>query len=389
MTLTHTILHPIQDRVFRMVHGNRLVYNTCWEDPRLDRRLLGIDGESRVVVITSAGDNALEYLLDNPVSVDCVDVNYRQNALLEFKRGVFSGFDHETLFSFFGEGGKRGCEHLYRVIRKELPEFAADYWDEHIGYFKPSGCRRSFYYHGTAGTMAWLFSRVLGVVKPGVRGRLLRMLEAESLDEQRSLYHELEPKFWDRLSDWIVGRQTTMTMLGVPRPQVALIVKKHPDGVRGYVKEKIRRVFTELPLHENYFWRVYITGRYTRECCPEYLKDEHFDTLRGKMSSLCSHTCTLTGFLHENPGQYTHFVLLDHQDWLAGHAPDALREEWEYILDNAAPGARVLMRTAGLDVSFIPGDIRERLYFFDDMTAPMHDLDRVGTYGSQHLAMVI
>jgi len=29
-------------RIFSLIHGNNLVYNTCWEDPRLDRRALAL-----------------------------------------------------------------------------------------------------------------------------------------------------------------------------------------------------------------------------------------------------------------------------------------------------------------------------------------------------------
>ncbi|MFO0944569.1 MAG: DUF3419 family protein [Planctomycetota bacterium] len=48
----------IGQRCFGMVHGNNLVYNTCWEDPRLDREALGLTAEHQVLVITSAGCNA-------------------------------------------------------------------------------------------------------------------------------------------------------------------------------------------------------------------------------------------------------------------------------------------------------------------------------------------
>ena len=62
MTYFSRISHKLQDRVFSLVHGNRLVYNTCWEDPRLDRELLDFSSDSRIVMITSAGDNALAYI---------------------------------------------------------------------------------------------------------------------------------------------------------------------------------------------------------------------------------------------------------------------------------------------------------------------------------------
>jgi S-adenosylmethionine-diacylglycerol 3-amino-3-carboxypropyl transferase len=98
---------------------------------------------------------------------------------------------------------------------------------------------------------------------------------------------------------------------------------------------------------------------------------------------------TITDFLKANPGKYTHFVLLDHQDWLAGHAPEALAEEWEEIFANAAPGAKVLMRSAGITHDFLPEQVEARLRFRPDLTEPLHATDRVGTYGSLHFAEIL
>ena len=78
-------------RMFNMVHGNNLVYNTCWEDPRLDRIALGLGSDDNVMVITSAGCNALDYALEAPKNVFAVDMNPRQNALLELKMAPRAG----------------------------------------------------------------------------------------------------------------------------------------------------------------------------------------------------------------------------------------------------------------------------------------------------------
>ena len=80
-----SISHRAQDAIFSQVHGGNLVYNTCWEDPRLDREMLNLQPDSRVVMITSAGCNALDYLLDGPAQIHAVDMNPRQNALLQLK----------------------------------------------------------------------------------------------------------------------------------------------------------------------------------------------------------------------------------------------------------------------------------------------------------------
>jgi len=54
-SLASQFIKATEDLVFHHVHGRQLIYNTCWEDPRIDRQLLKLDGGSRVVVITSAG----------------------------------------------------------------------------------------------------------------------------------------------------------------------------------------------------------------------------------------------------------------------------------------------------------------------------------------------
>ena len=51
------------------------VYNQIWEDPRVDLEALEIDGNSRVLTISSGGCNALNYLVQTPESVTAVDLN--------------------------------------------------------------------------------------------------------------------------------------------------------------------------------------------------------------------------------------------------------------------------------------------------------------------------
>jgi S-adenosylmethionine-diacylglycerol 3-amino-3-carboxypropyl transferase len=101
------------------------------------------------------------------------------------------------------------------------------------------------------------------------------------------------------------------------------------------------------------------------------------------------HNATVTDFLRKNPGQYSHFVLLDHLDWLAWQDTDALLEEWRLIFQNSRPGTRILMRSAGPDLSFLPPSVRSRLRFFPELTQSLHEQDRVGTYGSLHLGEVL
>ena len=57
------MLETLRRRWFSLIHLKNLVYNQCWEDPRLDRVALELTPSDRVVIITSAGCNALDYAL--------------------------------------------------------------------------------------------------------------------------------------------------------------------------------------------------------------------------------------------------------------------------------------------------------------------------------------
>lgn len=387
-TAQQNFFNTTHDFIFKNIHGNRLIYNQCWEDPRIDRQLLDLDQNSNVVMITSAGCNALDYSLDSPAQINCVDVNPRQNALLHLKLAFinFGSFDH--LFNMFGLGAHEAHEAMYGQVRHYLPAYAQQFWDNKIYYFKQSRTTLSFYYHGTSGNVAWLLSRCLLQTKKQLRRLFFDLIDADNLDEQKEIYARMEPSLWNSISCWLVEHPLVLAMLGVPRPQIKLIEKKHPGGVIGYVRNKLKRVFTEVNMSENYFWRVYLTGSYSQSCCPNYLRAANLETLQTNSEKIATHTTTLTGFLRENPDQYSHFILLDHQDWLAWHDPKGLREEWHLILENSRPGTKILMRSASPDINFIPTAVRASLRFHPELTQPLHQLDRVGTYGSLHFAEV-
>lgn len=380
------MIRGLQERLFGLIHGNRLIYNTCWEDPRLDRELLDLKPDSRVVAITSAGCNVLDYLLDGPAAIYAVDVNFRQNAVLSLKLALLEAGDHRALFSLFGEGGSLEYRDIYASLRYFLPEWAQLFWDKKIGYFNPKGLRHSLYWRGAAGDFAWAFNRMM---LPGKKKSLaLALLEAGSLAEQRHCYERLEPKLFSRGVTWLLRQPGTMAFVGVPAPQLSLVEQRYPGGLEGFLHDNLRRVFTGVPVQDNYFWRVYLTGAYTADCCPGYLAFRNFSTLHQRLDRVKVHTATVTEFLQAHPGTYSHFVLLDHQDWLAWHNTQALLEEWRQIFANSRPGTRILMRSAGADLSFLPETVTTRLRFFPELTQPLHLLDRVGTYGSLHLAEV-
>jgi len=383
-----TLTHRAQDAIFHRVHGGNLVYNTCWEDPRLDRQMLDLKSDSRVVMITSAGCNALDYLLDGPAEIHAVDMNPRQNALLQLKIAMIEWADFDDLFRLFGHGAHPKFESLLNGIKGDLHPFASRYWQAKSHYFHSSRLNPSFYYRGTAGKLAWLALHIFKRGSRRVRDCMAALQHVTSLQEQRELYERVRPTLWNGVVTWLLRQPMAMTMLGVPRSQLRMIECHFNGGITGFIQAKLEHVLTQVPFWDNYFWRVYLTGRYTRECCPNYLREQHQSELRSMVGRIAIHSTTIANFLRENPGDYTHYVLLDHQDWLAAHNSQALEEEWRLILENSMPGTCILMRSASPAIHFIPEFAMRCLQPHIALAESLHAQDRVGTYGCTFLAHV-
>jgi S-adenosylmethionine-diacylglycerol 3-amino-3-carboxypropyl transferase len=83
-------------------------------------------------------------------------------------------------------------------------------------------------------------------------------------------------------------------------------------------------------------------------------------------------------------------------DWMYTNFKEILTQEWQAIVDKAAPGTRMIWRSAALEVDFVDpievtrdgqkvrlGDL---LRYDRDLAARLHPIDRVNTYGSFYIA---
>lgn len=385
----------VSGRVFRFVHGNNLVYNTCWEDPRLDRQALHLTSHDQVLVITSAGCNALDYLLAGAGKVHAVDMNPRQNALLELKASAIRNLDYERFYKMFGEGRLPNIESVYAAhLRNHISPQSRKYWDRWIRFFDHP--TKSFYFRGTSGAFAKMVGTYLNKVAR-CKNEVREILDAPTLQDQQEIYNRVRDKIWSRSLKFAMNRDTTLSMLGVPKAQRRQIDQQYPGGIVRFVEDSLEAVFAKIPIQDNYFWRVYITGSYTPSCCPEYVKEANFERLRGGLlDNLHIHTNSVQGFLEKHDGQITRFILLDHMDWLSDHFFPWLESEWQAILLRAAPKTRILWRSGGLRTDFIEDvrvkkgneevKLRELLTYDVELANRLHQLDRVHTYGSFYIA---
>jgi S-adenosylmethionine-diacylglycerol 3-amino-3-carboxypropyl transferase len=376
----------VKQWLFNQIHARSLVYNQCWEDPVVDKQALNIRSADRIVMITSAGCNALDYVLNGPERIDCVDLNPHQTALLELKLAAIRSLEYSDFFAMFGEGRIHGHRSIYRRnLRYCLSARSRRIWDKRIDYFDGRG--RGLYFHGTAGLFAqalhWYIQK-----SPRLRRDIERIQRICDLNEQAEFYRsKIAPRFWSPALRWILRRQAALSLLGVPAEQVRQICETANMSLSAFIEGQVERVFTEFSLQQNYFWRVYLNGRYTHECCPNYLKAENFERLRALCNRIHTHTMLLTDYLRFSGDRFSIYVLLDHMDWLAS-SEVLLQEEWKAILNSAMPGARIIFRSGGISFDHLPEFAKERIVFQQDVASALHRQDRVGTYGSFYLASV-
>jgi S-adenosylmethionine-diacylglycerol 3-amino-3-carboxypropyl transferase len=378
---------------FRHLTSNRLIYNTSWEDPAVDLRTMRLKESDRVLVITSAGCNVLDYALEQPACVIAVDANPCQTALLELKLAGIRHLDHDDMFSIFGLGWHPDFRALYQRMRGDLSEFAKRYWDRRAHWF--SGPETNLFRRGLTGAVVRFFQWRMRI-EPNLRKHVFAMFDQTDIEAQRRIYvNEVQPRFWTRFMRWFVASPMVLSMVGVPMPQRRLMNANDPGNVSGSIQAMIDNLFCTVPANDNYFWGVYIFGHYERTRCPRYLTREGFAKLKaGLVDRIEAHTCTVTQYLQQPGPKLTHAVLLDHMDWMSSYYPADLEAEWTALLERVEPGGSVLFRSAHMSPPFLDKTligaertpIRQLLTFREGEAKALSRADRVHTYASFHIA---
>ena len=325
-----------------------------------------------------------------------VDVNPRQNALLELKVAGIRGLTFEDFFAMFGQGRLDRAGKVYAdKLRGFLSPWAQTYWDRRIEFFE-LGNQRSFYFRGTSGGFAWLVNFYVDRVAR-LRPWIDSLLVAASLHEQREIYeNHLHDRFWSRTMRFLMSRDATLSLVGVPPAQRKQVETQYEGGILKFVHDCVESVFARLPLADNYFWRVYMQGQYTATCCPEYLKPENFQKLKdGLVDRVEVYTDSVQGFLEKAPAGSP--VSSSSITWTG--LPGTCCPSWSKSGSGSfagQPPARLIWRSGGFCTDFVDRlrvdvaghrrEVGELLSYQRQLAGKLHQKCRVHTYGSFHIA---
>ncbi|WP_187972082.1 DUF3419 family protein [Aquibium microcysteis] len=377
----------LSERLFALAFSG-LVYPQIWEDPEIDMEAMALGDGHRVVTIASGGCNVLSYLTRGPARIDAVDLNRAHVALnrlkLEAARRLPS---QEDYFRFFGAARTGHNALAYdRFVAPHLDRAARRYWEarDWRGRRRIAVFDRDFYRTGLLGLC---ISMVHGVARlHGVDPK--EIMQAEDLRAQRIFFSEqLAPLFRRRLIRWAASNKASLFGLGIPPAQYDALAGG--ETMADVLAERVRKLACDFPLKANYFaWQAF-ARRYPKPgeaALPPYLEPRNFDAVRAGAARVAVHQTNFTDFLSEKPAaSVDRYVLLDAQDWMSDAQLNAL---WAGITRTAAPGARVIFRTAAVP-TLLPGRVSDgtlaQWRYEADASAEFTARDRSAIYGGFHL----
>ncbi|EPQ56989.1 hypothetical protein GLOTRDRAFT_127372 [Gloeophyllum trabeum ATCC 11539] len=333
--------HPVH-KEFRT-----FMYSFTWEDPVEDMKYLKLSRDDSMLIITSAGDNALHYAINaKPKRIHCVDMNPCQGHLFELKLAALHSLNFDDFFAMFGSGRHPNFSSLLSsTISPYLSSSAYQFWRLNDDAFSSS-----FYRHGYSG-IALRFARFLFRIT-GLTEDVERLCRAQSLQEQDKIWKEkirpvlLNPVVVALLKNPIF----CWNALGVPMNQRKMLLE---DGsAYEFVRDTFDSITSTYSLKDGaYFYLLCLLGHYTRDSCPAYLTRAGFEALKANgceaMDAFRLHTDSLVNVLHGlSPASLTRAVIMDHLDWFAPGSKE-VEEEVRELHRALAPGGIVLWRSAG------------------------------------------
>lgn len=379
----------LQQRLFSFWFDG-LVYNQIWEDPRVDLLALNLDVSSRLLTISSGGCNLLNYLTAKPHSIHAVDLNFSHICFTRLKLAAVKYLPtFEDYFHFYGYANRSENIDLYhRYIQSQLDENTRQYWEStsifrnpRIQYFSDN-----LYNHGTMSFFIGLVNRLSKWFARDPK----ELLEQNDSKERERFFDENFAPFFERWPIKLLGKMPFLFYgLGIP-PQQFMAMKKECDGALNRLYyHRIRRLACDFPIEENYFaWQAF-GRRYDtekRRAIPDYLKEEHYETIRSNVDRIDLTYTSLTDYLKQQPNRcLNRFVFLDSQDWMN---EDTITELWREVARTGMPGSRIIFRTAS-DVSpvefSLPADLRQRFVYEETRSRELFKQDRSAIYGGFHL----
>lgn len=379
----------LRERLFAAAFQG-LVYPQIWEDPVVDLEALAIKPGDHIVAIASGGCNIMSYLTADPGRITALDLNHAHIALNKLKLAAAQFLPSYWHFAnFFAQANlASNLQHFDEYIAPNLDGATRRYWQgrDLFGRRRITAFAHGFYSTGLLGRFigaSHFLGRLLGVDASA-------MTKAKSLQEQQDYFDTtLAPVFDHWLLRTLLRHPASLYGLGIPPAQYAALAGDHPGGLPEVLRQRARKLACTFLLKDNYFAQQAFGRGYDvagNGALPPYLEFANFEAIRARANRVNVRHESMTEFLAQSAdGSVNGFVLLDAQDWMDSQQLTTL---WRQISRCAAPGARVIFRTAAnerLLPGKIPAEILSGWNYHAALSKDLDARDRSSIYGAFHL----
>jgi S-adenosylmethionine-diacylglycerol 3-amino-3-carboxypropyl transferase len=165
---------------FYNVALDRIRYSLVWEDSQTLCNSLDINVNDHLLIITSAGCNVLNALLQNPAAITAVDLNPVQNKLLLLKKHIILHHDFNTYMSLLGFAGRKGVSNAKQKLFETLPANEKTFWSVFFDTH-PQGLL-------TSGKLENYITAFYGTLDSGMQQNLHQLITFNDVEEQYDFF---------------------------------------------------------------------------------------------------------------------------------------------------------------------------------------------------------
>lgn len=277
---------------FLKVELDRIRYSLVWEDSNTLYEGLDIGPDDQVLIITSAGCNALNALLKNPAQVTAVDLNPVQNRLLLLKKHIILNHDHSVFRNLMGLDGAAKVADAWTRLAQTLPEESKGFW-EFFFQRHPEGLM-------VAGKLERYLTGFYHSLNPNMQEKIQKLIQFDNVQEQRTYFaHNLLGSAFQHL---FIDYFDAANLSKGRDPKLFKYAEE--SGGEAFYSRLVDQVNSVL-VKDNFYFRFFFFGplNIPEAILPPCYREQNYAILRKQLSKLQVVNAEVAGYLLSEKGR--------------------------------------------------------------------------------------
>lgn len=281
-----------------------LNYTLSNEDTRIEFDLLK-EGANNVFSIAGSGARCIPLIARNPKKINIVDMSVSQIYLVELRLSAIKSFTYEEYLFFMGfrgalTQGEDADDNRYKLFKKlVLSAECSAYWADRVAGWQPRGFIALGKWEGH-------FQKIGNLFRDKLQCDFSRIFEAQSLEEQKSLFAKFWPEFrWASFLRIVASEYVFNRFLYKGHFSGAKEKKTDQRAPWEMIDQEFRRIFNTQLVRKNYFMQVlFLGGIKYEEGLPLDAQRHIFEAVKASNTKVVFQVGNLLNLLPEEPWDF-------------------------------------------------------------------------------------